>query len=172
MPRKKTKPPPEPNPDEYLDVDPSEVEELSASVNLSQLTRGQITSDFGSGWDGDEYTVELGNLRVGMSYEQHRALLYVMLCNHVGKPWSRILLAILDRLPCDLHPKISHVHVLWAAVASFQDEWPNRMGGYDDRVWGVPAPTGVTPHLYLGKGKPFREHDDADDWPGSSRDRR
>ena len=95
--------------------------------------------------------VDIGPLRVGISWDAAEGLIYALVSSMYGELWAGAILSLCLRTPTqeyldgyDPEETAGAIQALWKAADSFRDLSPDRH--YDDELWGVTPPEGV--YLY------------------------
>ena len=108
------------------------------------------------------FTVQTGAFRLSLGWSGAEGLVFALLQEMYGQQWARVLMALCARCPVNFEDLGFHgeeealpdevIQALWKAAYSYRDRWPDRHGGFDDHIWGVPEPKDVSPE-YPAKRK-------------------
>lgn len=122
--------------------DPAGVQHWSLTVDGPYQVGSRITSPE---WPDEELGVEvqIGQLRVSLSYEGAQALAHTLLASLSGPRAAAALMTVAERLPESLEHHAIVSRLLWRATDSWAHLWPQRGGGYNDAAWGCRVPEGV-----------------------------
>ena len=136
------------------------VPDASLQFTISGPVAVHVTTELNDSEPLDDlyFKAVIGNLALHLDIDGAEALAFGLIEQLYGDGWARVLMALCSRCPVDFEagcePELldEDVQALWKAAYSFKDRWPDRTAGFDDRIWGVPAPEGVTP-IYPEKEK-------------------
>lgn len=106
--------------------------------------------------DGVFVHVQIGGFSVCLDEQGGWQLLYNLIEELVGEGYAAPLIALMQRMPeqdvcCGPfaydngmgEDERGAVRALWNAAWQFRHLWPQRLNGFDDRLWGVTPPEGV-----------------------------
>ncbi|MHA0048587.1 hypothetical protein [Deinococcus sp. PEB2-67] len=96
------------------------------------------------------FHIEIGGLTLTTGFAGAEGIAFTVLSHLYGADWARVMMALCSRCPVDFEDRDLPVperaiQALWAAAHSYEDQWPARTAGFDDCIWGVQPPEGVTP---------------------------